>query len=614
MSNVVAIDSKNAISFSSFGEGGTTMGGDQFRPRTIFHGDRFVELEAKEATYLCTRHDRKMYDFDGRVISPRSVQPLISSEKSPIYIPLNQRRPSAPIRLGKTIVDAYTSLIFGENRYPAIKVEGDDNAQDFAQTCSRVGGLPMAMIRARSLGGAMGTVGISWCFHDGVPRFEVHNAKNLYVHSWIDRVMLLPRHVTEVYLFYRVVWDGKGFNKKQFWFRRDWTPDADFVFRDVPYERDRDPFWEIDEEKSSRHGESVVHFEWVQNLPTDEIDGAADYDGLYDQLDQLDVLSSVVTRGAIINLDPTLLLKMDPDQINRTGVRKGSDNALIVGESGDASYMELTGNSIEAGIKLMSEIRRSILETAQCVVADPNEVAAQGTSSVALKMMYAPMLARGDVLREQYATPVRRMLQRMTEVARARLAEPIEAVDPQTNETAPAKFTIALPPKIVEAEEPELEPVIDPMTGQQAMDPMTGQPTMQPTGAMLIMMQPVARDPGVGGEVTVVWPPYFPPTFDDQSKLVGAMQIATGGKAFVSTETATDVVSMSLGIDPAEERRRLQAEAEKGQSTTAGMFPGIGGQVEPPPVNVAPGPRSQELPAGAGPEPNPPPVGPAPGG
>lgn len=591
MSNVVSIDPRNALSFSSFGEG-ADPDAMSFRPRSILHGDRWRELDFKGSYYKCSQHDAKIWDFDGRVVgaNPRSVQPLISSEKSPTYIPLNMRKPSNPVRLGKAIVASFTNLIFGESRFPTIKVEGDEEAQDFAQTIARVGDLPSVMIRARNLGGSMGTVGISWCFHEGLPRFEAHDAKNLYVHSWLDRLKLKPRHVTEVYLHKRQFWDGKGFNWKFFWFRRDWTPNGDFVFKDVPFEKNRDPIWDLDEEKSNRHGEGRLHFEWVQNEPTDEIDGEADYDGLYEKLDQLDILSSVVNRGGIANLDPTLKLKMDPDLVNRSGVKKGSDNAIITGVDGDAEYMELAGTSVDAGLKLMAENRRSILETAQCVIADPNEVAAQGTSSVAMKMMYSPMLARVSVLREQYAKAMTSILSAMSAVARERMAEPIEAVDPQTQETAPARFVLALPPKVEEVEE---EVMLD------QLDPATGQTVQVPSGEIVKVPREVPRSPGRGGDVTLVWPAFFPPTHDDQQKIVGAMTQATGGKAFISVETAADITAVAFGVDPAEERRRLEAEAQTSTAQTEAMFPPIGGgsppgQASPPQQKLPPLPEIPE--------------------
>lgn len=559
-------------------------GSGTFRPRSILYGDRYKELDQRESYYACTQHDWKLYDFDGRVVSPKGVQPLMSAEKSPIYIPLKMRRPAAPIRMGKIIVNSFTNLLFGENRFPNVTVDGDEKTQDFAQTIARVGRLPMAMIRARNIGGSTGTVGLSWCYKEGVPSFSVHNSKNLYVHSWIDREALLPRHVTEVYMFYKMNWDGKGFNKAYYWFRRDWTPDADFIFEDVPYEKDKDPIWKIDEEKSNRHEDGIVHFEWIQNLPTDEIDGEPDYEGLYEQFDQIDILNSVISRGAILNLDPTLKLKMDPDQLQRTGVKKGSDNALIVGKDGDADYLELSGTSLEAGVKLFESARRSILETSQCIVPDPNEVAAQGVSSVAIKAMFSPMLAKADILREQYAQGVKRVLENMIQVAKVRTSKKLlrplidpntkqPSIDPVTGEELMEEvtFVIAIPPKV------EVIPkkVLDP-SGVEVVevDPKTGEPMVE------IVKTP--REPGEGGEISLTWPAYFAPTYEDQSKIIGAMQVATGGKGFVSVETATDIVSAALGVNPEEEKKRFEKESKSSSEQTATMFPSTGGA--PPPM------------------------------
>jgi len=569
----------NVVAINRGGFGGSESGQD-FRPRTILHGDRFRDLDYREAYYLCAQHDSKIYDFDGRIVSgPRSVQPLISAEKSPIYIPLKMRRPAAPVRMGKIIVDSFTNLLFGENRFPNIRIEGDDTTQDFAQTLSRVGRLPMQMIRARNLGGSVGTVGLSWCFHEGVPRFEVHNAKNLYVHSWVDRALLLPKHVTEVYMFFKVKWDGKGFNKQYYWFRRDWTPDGDFVFEDVLFEKDKDPFWAIDEEKSNRHEDGIVHFEWIQNTPTDEIDGLPDYDGLYDQFDQLDILNSVVTRGAILNLDPTLKLKMDADMVKRLGVRKGSDNALVVGKDGDAEYMELAGTSIEAGTKLLESIRRSILETAQCIVPDPSEVAAQGVSSVAIKTMFAPMISKADIFREQYAAAMTRALENMIQVAKSRMERPLlrpvidEAsgeplVDAMTGEPLmeQVSFVLRIPPRIEEVP-------------QKTTDPTTGLEidAVDSDGNPLVTSVKIPRMPGEGGEIALNWPPYFAPTYDDQAKVVTSMSLACGARAFLSLETATEIAATAFGIDPAQEKKRMEADAGAAAASTAAMFPPTGG-------------------------------------
>jgi hypothetical protein len=579
-SGAVQIDPKNALAFSSFGERNTS--GPGFSPRSLLVGERFYELDRLESYFLSRQHDGKTFDFDGRFYSPRSTTPTISAEKFHQFVPLKARRPSTPYPLARVIVNAFTSLVFGEGRFPSVKIDGDPMSEDFLRASSRVGRLPMHMIRARNIGGSMGTVGVSWSFYKGKPRFEVHNPKNLHVHEWSDRVLLSPAHITEIYTYFRVEWDGKQkqFVKVYYWFRRDWTEDADIVFKDVRYEKNKDPAWAIDEEKSAPHGEGRCHFEWIQNLPSDEIDGQADYEGLLDQFDAMDTLVSVVMKGATLNLDPTLLLKMDPELVSRKGVLKGSEHALIVGESGSAEYMELGGASLEAGSKLIDALRRQILETAQCVVADPNDVAAQGTSSVALKMMYAPMLAKADILREQYGTALERILDSMGESARKAMAKskpvpmtaeggfesPVAISQPGEEEPA-TEPTFDMPPRVV------MEKIIDQETGLPLVDPQTGEELPE---------RPVRvpRTPGDGGEINLHWPPYFAPTPDDQSKIVTTLSMAVAGKAVLSTETATDIAAMAYGLDPAEERKRILREGEKAEGANAAMFPGTGGQVD----------------------------------
>lgn len=607
------VDPNNAMSFTAFrGREGDAQG----EGKSILFGDRFVEMAKRSSYYECTQHDHKTWDFDGRMINPRTMQPLMGAERA-WFVPLKMRRPSTPVRLGKVIVDSFTNLVFGENRFPNIRVEGDDKTEDWIQTVSRVGKLPLKMIEARNMGGAAGTVGVSWCFFDGKPRYEVHRAQNLFVHRWKDRLQLIPEWVSEVYLFSKIKWDGRAYNKVWYWFRRDWTPDGDYVFKTPMVEKDKEPEWEIDWEKSIEHGDGDCHLEWIQNLPTDDQDGKPDYDGLYENFDQLDMLMSVIVKGATLNLDPTLKLKMDRDEIDRLGIKKGSDNALITGKDGDAEYLELGGQSITAGLDLVKEKRRYILETAQCIVPDPSEVAAQGVSSVTIKALYASMTSKADVLREQYGSAMERILKNQEKSARTQMAVPVtvsETVErnvideltgdnvldqltgapvmEQVVEDVPAIVVLDLPPKLVK------EPIIDVITGGPAIGD-DGKPMEKYTRV------PRELGPEPGAEITMNWPPYFAPTPTDQTAIVTALSTATGGKPFISQETATEQAARAFGQDPAEEWRRVQAEATAQQSQQAAMFDAgaAGGEVVDPnaklPGQDDPPPPPPPPPAGA---------------
>lgn len=562
---------------TSFGERDPSAGGD-FGARTFLNSDRYRELDRRQSYYNCTQHDWKSFDFDGRAIAGEGgggiTQPFLSTAKYAQYVPLRQRRPSSPYRLPRVITNAFTSLIFGEGRFPKFRVEGDSQTEDFVQTCVKVMQMPTKMIQARNLGGSVGSVGLSWCYYEGRPRMQVHNTKNVFVHSWEDREMFIPRWVTEIYQYPKTEWDPrrKRYVKNLYWYRRDWTPNEDVLFEPILVEAGREPGvdvpWTPDVRKSVHHGDGLTHFTWIQNLPCEDPDGLPDYDGLYENFDTLDLLLSVITKGATLNLDPTVKLKMDPMLVEKMGIKKGSDNALVVGETGDADYMELGGQSIEAGINLFNAKRGYILEVAECVIPDPNEIAASGTSSVALKVIYAPMLGKGNLLRDQYGGGGTRLLEPVVVVGRkASKSRVILFADDGT--PVEAIQELDLPKKVVQ--EPEMDELGEP-TGEQTT-------TFE------------ERVPGPGGDIEPAWGPYFVPTPQDQQLQVTTLSTAAGNQPIMSQQTAAELAATIYNRDPQEEYARLTKEGKENEAKQAQMFSPFGGEVD----------EEGELPEGATP-------------
>jgi hypothetical protein len=190
-------------------------------------------------------------------------------------------------------------------------------------------------------------------------------------------------------------------------------------------------------------------------------------------------------------------------------------------------------------------------------VADPNEVAAQGTSSVAMKMMYAPMTAKADVLREQFGGGIERLLEGPVTVAReaSKSRAIITSSDGKEEE---GKFALELPQKI------DKEPIVG--------------PDGKPTGEEKVTK--TDRMPGEGGDTSLRWPPYFLPTADDQNKVATTLQLATGGKAFLSKKSAVDIAATAFGVDPAEEQDRIEDQSHADKQEQAAMLGGdAGGQV-----------------------------------
>lgn len=530
--------------------------------RTIVEGARYRTLDRREGYFRGTQHEWKFVDFDGRPITQQpgwpTSMPLMSSEPLPGFVPLRMRRPSAPLRLGRIVVKAFSALVFGgdeEPRFPGPETPLDEEAQAFDLAVIEAGELASKFLEARDLGGSVGSVAISWTIKDGEPRFIVHNTKHIYVSEWADRDALIPSYATEMYRYPQEVWDPvkRQFVIKWYYWRRDWTPDADIVYLPCLDEPGKEPLFVIDESRSSNHDTGECHLVWIQNTPCSEIDGEPDYEGLYDQLDSMDVLSSVTVRGTTANLDPTVVLQVDPGLVAHGGVKKGSDNALAVGEGGDAHYMEIGGAGTEAGIKLLDMLRRYALETAQCVVPDPNEVASQGISSVSIKALYRTMLAHAGVIQNQYGKGIKRLLRQVRRAARIvgvgqpRLLAPQapQEVPGGVLEAAPDPFpqtvipTLALPPRIVDEE------VLDPTTGIA-----TGEKTQKA----------VDQKPGASDYVKLKWPPFFPNTMKDVLDAATALTTATGGKAILSKQTAVEQMARVVGKDPGEEWAKVDAQ------------------------------------------------------
>lgn len=539
-----------------------------FSSQRLLASERSRELEYNERYYKCTQHDHKGYDFDGRVMqqgNPKLYfgQSMIG-DQVPWYVPLMQRRPSAPYRIGRSIVNAFSAIVFGEHRFPSVNVAGDDESQDWLSSFIEYTELAHKMSEARTIGGSCGTVGLSWCFVDGEPKVSVHHGKNLHVHQWKDRHELIPSVVSELYVFEKEELDQQKqvYVKVSYWYHRLWTEEADVVFYEVPYHQGIEPEWIEDPERSFTHNDGCCHLIWIQNTPNQEnVDGDPDYEGLYEQMDQIDVLNSIVAKGGIANLDPTLVMKVDPDLIARKGIQKGSGNALIVGVNGDAHYMELGGQSINAGLELLKELRREILETAQCVLPNENEIAAQGISSVAIHALYSVMTRRAGILRAQYGKGIRQLLCQVKNAAQQLFNEDPMIFEEEDGSQIEMRSEIKLPHKIITVD------VLDPIT-------------QEPTGE--VETKAVERRIGYADDsaIQLVWPQYFLPTPDDKAKVTSTLQAATGGQALISQDSAVVEFARLYGLDPRVELEKIKRAAQSKVANQSSMFGDMGGVVD----------------------------------
>ncbi len=572
------------IAVSSFGLDHTTLG-PAFPAQQLYASERSQELEFRSRYYRCTQHDHKVFDFGGRMRSPsrHATQPLIGGALPSFYVPLDQRRPSAPYRLARTIVARFTGLLFGQGRWPNV-LSDDPATQDFCDALVKETGLHSKLLRARNFGGAAGAVGLSWWFDDGTPKVRVHQARHLIVQQWEDEDELVPAHVIELYQFHRDEFDAdkKDYVRVWYWSRRDWTRQADVVFLDQRVAKKNPTEWVIDENKSVVHNDGACHFVWIQNLPDDDEaacqDGQPDYAELYEQLDILDILNSVHTKGTIVNLDPTLVVQMHAEEMGDATIQKGSDNALAVGPNGGAQYLTLGSDAVTAGQTAINGQRDQVLETAQCIIPDPNEVVAAGTSSVALRLMFAPMLNKADILRDQYGSRgILRLLDQMLASARSFMPD-LTADAPEQQYVYEVQMDQDGNPLLDDAGNPVEEPVeytlnLPPRIEKVEVLDEEGNPTGEFTTELY------ARHPGKG-RIILEWPEYFPLTAADRQQEAGALTTANGGKPLMSQKSSVEQWAVASDRDGQEEFTQIRDEQQQERDAAAGMFPEIGGRVD----------------------------------
>ena len=493
---------------------------------------RFKELDKLEAYYRCTQYDGRRYDWNGNM---RGYGQAADIEPG-YYVPLAQRRPSARYNLARLIVRRFTAMIFGTERFPELMVDGDDDAQDYVRALARAAKLPARMQELRRKGGAQGSVGASFGFVGGKPRLSIHNAKHITILRWEDRYEHRPAEVLESWAYPRTVWDKDGKSREiTMYFARYWNEQEEVTWDPIPAELARTQQWQKAINSTViEHGYGFCPFYWIQNQPdSDEVDGESDYEGQCDTLDQINILLSATSKGTVANVDPTLVIHDDPQTANKGSIRKGSENAIY--SKGGAKYLELTGESLKAGLALLKELKQETLDTVGVILGDPDTMSSKVSSAAALRMLYMPMLTESDVLRDQYGTAMVQLLGGMLMAAKQIAGrDPGQIVTTEDGQKMQQLPSVKLPQRAVAGEG-------------------DGPPTM------------VDRVPGESEEITLNWPPYFPNTWQDTKEAVNAVQAARGGQsAIISRKTAVENVAPLLGItDVDEEMDAIDEDAAK---------------------------------------------------
>jgi len=388
-------------------------------------------------------------------------------------------------------------------------------------------------------------VGLSFAFVGGQPRVQIHNAKHCTVLKWNPTEDLRPLSAIEAYVYKKtVVMDGK-FKEKDFVYARLWTDTYEQVWEPIPMEIAATRYWhDVIPSKTIEHGLGFCPFYWIQNIPDSyNVDGESDFAGTLDEMDEINQLFSSAFKGTKCNVDPTVVIREDP-ALNTGVVRKGAGNAIF--SRGGAEYLTLPGDASSGALAIMREAVMGVLERCQCVILDPDAGAvASGESQ---KIRYMPMLAKCDLLREQYGKAIALITRDMMRAVRAIANKP-----PALTEDGELSQQYV-----------ELEPKIIVETADDGTETVRIVP--RPLGSLDI--------------IELNWGPYFPATWSDIQQAIIAAGAAIGGKPVASLETVVKLIASMTGVrDVDAEVRKIEEDAEVAVDRATRAF-GAGGPEE----------------------------------
>lgn len=507
--------------------------------------------------------DRKTKWNGDPYISPSQInrpnQLPANFEEAGASTPLDQRVPTAPVGLVRTIINRFTGLLFSTGRSPQLSVPADPDTEDFLKAMVDETGFWGKMVHARNLGGAMGAVAVGFKIVNGHIVIDVIDPRYCTV-EYMDHDQRELKYLQVQYKYQKHVHDApmhmeskdpqgdpdedtleehaiSTSSKKWYWYRRLVTRSVDIVWEDIPC-TSKEPEWHKLPRKRKHHAMGFVPYVYISNIPTgDGVDGDPDCLGVYGLSTAVDALIAQAHYGTISNSDPTLAISTpDPDGVPPV-IRKGSDNALIMGTGSNATYLELGGQSLRSAMDMAKELEERAYRLAQCVPESAMLNNQGDKTATEIERTFSAMLEKADALRVQYGQGITRLMQKI--LAATRMLH-----TPKTDPLTGALYIerVSLPPRIDYSEDGEV--------------------------------MEIPRTPGRGQHIKLLWGKYFSPTLND---IETAIRLATMAKdsEVLSKRDCIAYFSTYLGMDPQHimkelEREKKETEKEEAESEEGG--------------------------------------------
>lgn len=320
-------------------------------------------------------------------------------------ISLSQRKPSVRYNLCRLVVMDSTSMLFSDMHFPAIDSQDRNTRERLLDVIkeSRLVGIMTDV----ALNGAIGSACVLMRVLDGRLFFDRFDTAYL-TPEWKPNAPDTLLRVTEKYKVRGDVLKAQGYriNEKNLmvnhWFMRQWTENQEIWF--VPWTKEeevKESFQpKVDEERTVTHGLGFVPMVWIRNLSGgDKIDGACTFDQAIHTAIEIDYQLSQAGRGLKYSSDPELLLK---EPANEDGqILKGSGNAIVVSEKGDARWLEIRGDAVGAVLDYARFLRELAIESIRGNRASADRLTA-AQSGKALELLHQSLIWLTGELRTSY--------------------------------------------------------------------------------------------------------------------------------------------------------------------------------------------------------------------
>ena len=320
------------------------------------------------------------------------------------YIPLRSRRPCTKYNLSATVVDDSVSLLFSEGHFPDIDCI-EPTTRNSLIALAKESHLNGVMVDA-AIKGSVGSIAILFQILNNRVYFRVYSTQYL-TPVWDKNAPDTLAACAEQYKLNGECLIAAGYViakedlKSIFWFRREWTKDAEVWFAPLKVSdlKDGKPFV-ADDKNTVKHNLGFVPMVWVKNLPGgNDIDGACTFSRAIDNQIEIDYQLSQDGRALKYAGDPIKVIK---DDEGRESVQIiGAANAIKVSQEGDVKLLEITGNASAAVIEYVRTLREFALEAIHGNKANADKLSA-AQSGRSMELMNQPLVWLADRLRISY--------------------------------------------------------------------------------------------------------------------------------------------------------------------------------------------------------------------